>query len=305
MLFLGGAFMGGDAAGIPCAPTDYPNLNKLTISNGKFRRLYITKLTDGEMDKHFPEDWDYDTIFYARFDKNTVNAGNVDWDIRKVSHLLIKRREKGDFLWTTIHVKKINTEDDYVIYGTDYTNAAKTEYEYAVLPSFYGVDGEYDSTVIYSDFEEDYLVSSKGIIHTSLTDGYCDMTANAPSSSVTTLHSRYPYFLRNSRANYISGSYHGSFMEYSPVLRDYDTGEKSIHTYQNKILAFLSDGLPKILKLSDSRILLVTVDSQITNSADGHYKNRLISFDFQEAGNVHSLEELYRCGLTEITEEWW
>lgn len=305
MLFSGNAFLGADMMSIPCAPTDFSDITGLTLSDCKPKLLYVTKSVTAPITKDFPDDWDYNTILYARFDRNSVNAGNVDWDIKKISHLLIKRRESGTFSWMTIHTAAVNSEEDFTIYGTDYTNAAKTAYDYAIVPSFYGIEGNYDYTSVFSDFEDVYLVSKNGVIHTSFTDEYCNMTLQIPSSAITTLNGRYPCIVRNTKANYYTGNFNGQFIEYNDSKGEYSIDDKSLNRYQDKILDFLSDGCPKLLKLSDSRIRLISIDSEIAVNADNHYKKRMISFNFQEIGNAASPEDLYHCGLSDVTEEWW
>lgn len=304
MLFLG-TFMGCDEFSVPCTPVERIEINEVTISNGRFERFYVTKNIETELDKLFPEDYDYDTILYAKYNKESSNAGNVDWELNNISHLLVKRKEKGTFQWTTIAVKEITDINQIELTGVDYTNAAKTTYEYAVLPSFYGIEGGYDTTEIYSDFDEVFIVSSEGVIHTNITDGYLNTTNNAPSSSLVLLNETFPTIIRNTIANYRTGTFTGSFFEFNKEECTYDMSDKSIIDTQNYIMNFLSDDTLKLIKSFDGRIFLVNIDSQITDNANNHYKNRQINFSFTCIGNPTSSEDLYNSGLSDVSEEWW
>lgn len=304
MLFLG-TFMGCDEYCIPCAPTSCPDITRVELGNGKYEKLYATKTTEDNPSPDFPEDWDFNTLMYARYDMSSSNAGNVNWTLDNISHVLVKRRETGTFNWMTIKVQEVSGRDDFKIAGTDHTNAAKTEYEYAVVPSFYGMEGNYDTAKIYSDFNAIYIIGANGIAHTQFGDGYLDMTNNAPSAYITTLHGRYPTVVRNSQANYKTGSFSGSFFEFDDAAGDYITEDKSITKLQNSVITLLSDGTPKLIKHFDGRNILANIDSEISNNADGNYKNRVISFTFTETGNADSAEDLYYSGLSDITEEWW
>lgn len=304
MLFLG-TFMGGDEFTIPCTPTNCSNITETDLTNGKFEKLYVTKIINDEPSNAFPVDWDFDTIMYARYDAGSSNAGNVNWTLNNISHILIKRREVGTFNWTTIAVKEAANKEDFNIVGADYTNAAKTEYEYAIVPSFYGIEGNYDTAKIYSDFDEICIIGKNGILHTMFGNGYLDMTNHAPSSYITTIHGKYPTVVSNSQANYKTGSFSGNFIKFDDKKCDYDTDDKTVTNLQNSVINLLSDGTPKLIKHYDGRNVLVNIDPEISNSADGHYKNRVISFTFTEIGNAASIEALYYSGLSDVAEEWW
>lgn len=303
MLFLG-TFLGGDEMSIPCAPTDCSDITTIQLENGKYDNLYVTRNVSDDISPDFPEDWDFDTILYARFDGN-ANAGNVDWGLDTVSHILIKRREKNNFEWKVLKVKEISKREDFDLKGTDYTNAADTVYEYAVVPSFHGIEGNYDFTSVFSDFEDIFFVSKNGVIHTCITDGYCDMVRNIPSSTIVTINGRYPDRIKNTKANYYTGSFSGSFLSFSNLAKDYITSDKPRTDYQRHVIDFLSDGTAKLLKHFDSRTALIGIDESISNNANGHYQNRDISFNFTEVGDAGSIKDLYENDLSDVTEEWW
>lgn len=303
MLFLG-TFMGGDVMSIPCAPTECADINSVKIENGKYDNLYITKNVIDTFSPIFPDGWDFDTILYAKFD-DSANAGNVDWGLETVSHILVKRREKNSFNWRVLEVRQITKKEDFNFQGIDYTNAAKTEYEYAVVPSFHGIEGNYDSIIVYSDFDDIFLVSQNGVIHTCLTDGYCDVTKNKISITDVTLYDKYPYKINSIKANYITGTFTGSFVSYSSLLNDYVIEDKQRIKYQNDVMSFLSDNTPKLYKHFDSSIYLVSIDDAIQNNANGHYQNKDITFNFTEIGDVDSAKDLYVNGISNVTEEWW
>lgn len=304
MLFLG-TFLSADVMTPVCTPTAHSTLTKVTLKNGKYKKLYITQDKNEKINSTFPKEWDFNTIFYAEYDNKSTNAGNINWDLKKISHILIKRREIGKFHWTTIAVKPVKTKEDYQLLGTDYTNAAKTEYEYALVPSFYGIEGFYDKVKIYSDFDDIFIVGQYGIIHTNLCDGFCDVTLNIPSNAITTIHNKYPSIIRNTQAKYITGNFSANFIEYNSIISDYITDDKNITEYQKEIMNFLSDGTGKLFKHFDSRLYLIDINDGITNNADGNYKLRTISFNFTEIGDSESLEDLYNNSLTDVTEEWW
>lgn len=300
-----GTLLGCDEFAIPCTPTSTKDIKEVHIKNGKYEKFYVTKEIDGELDNSFPDDYGFNTILYAQFDKNSSNAGNVDWELNNVSHILIKKKEKGTFNWTTIAVQEVTDIHNIEVFGVDYTCAAKTTYAFAVVPSFYGIEGNYDIEEIDSDFDEFFFISKDGLVHTSLSDGFLNTTNNTPSSTLITINDRFPTKVRNTCANYKTGSFTGSFFYFDEELCDYDLSDRAITNMQNEVISFLSDGNPKLIKHFDGRVLLVSIDDSISNNANGHYKNRQISFNFTEMGDANSSEDLYMAGLSDVTEEWW
>lgn len=307
MFLCGSNFVGGDLA---CAitPTDVKNINYISLSDGLYDDLYATKATDFEIENTVPTDWDFDTVLYAKFNTNT-NAGNVDWNLETVSHVILKSRNEDEFTWNTLYTKEIHDVDDFVINYPDYLVASGETKEYAIVPVLYGTEGNYASTTITPTFDKMFLIEGDTVWGTAITDGFCDTTRNIPSSTIELLNSKYPIFVRNTIANYDTGSCTGSFV---PTKRDdecnlaFDAEDNYRRiSYQKDFMDFICDGIPKILKLPDGRMWIVQVTPNPTDTADSVYQNRNISFSWVEIGDVNSEEDLYYLGLSDVSSEWW
>ncbi len=306
MFICGNSFCGGEFA---CAltPTAVKNINYIELKNGVYDDLYMTKATGFALSHKITEGWTFDTILWAKFNGNT-NAGNVDWSTGEVSHLLLKRRLADKFQWNTLAVKEISSIEDFAIYYNDYTNASGATYEYAIVPSLYGLEGISSSYTADSDFEDLFLIEDGLVYSTDITDCFCDTTRNIPSSTVELLNSRYPVFVRNTVANYDSGTCRGSFVpfEEDECTRDLSKdGDYKRTVYQKNVMDMLTDGLPKILKLPDGRIWLIRTTPSPSDTAEESYNNRYLSFSWVEIGDINSEEDLYYLGLSDVTEEWW
>ena len=307
MFICGSNFVGGQLA---CAltPTGIENINYVELKNGIYDELYITKATDFELSDEFPKEWDFDTILWAKFNGNT-NAGNVDWDLDNISHIILKSRTDGNFQWKTIVVKEVNDVDDFVINYPDYFVASGQPVEYAIVPISYGrLEGTYAITNVTSKFAKMFLIEGNEVWGTEITDGYCDTTRNIPSSNVELLHSKYPIFVRNTIANYDTGNCKGSFV---PLDEDscqfaFDSEQDYERIkYQRKFMDYICDSIPKILKLPDGRLWLVQVTPNPTDTANQAYNNREISWSWVEIGDVNSEEDLYYLGFSNVESEWW
>lgn len=307
MFICGSNFVGGALA---CAltATAIENITNIELKNGYYDDLYVTKAVEFEISDTIPEDWDFDTVLWAKFDQST-SAGNIDWSLESVSHLILKVRERNSFIWRTIFTKEIKTVSDFVINYPDYLAASGQPCEYAIVPVLYGTEGEYAISEITPHFDKMFLIEGNTVWATDLTDGFCDTTRNIPSSTVELLNSRYPMFVRNTIANYDTGNCSASFVPMVNEVACEPAYDKEYDyqriKYQREFMDFLSDGIPKILKLPDGRLWIIQVTPNPTDSADTVYNNRNISFSWVEVGDVNSEEDLYYLGLSEVTSEWW
>lgn len=307
MFICGSNYVGGALA---CAVTPSgPNrINYVALQNGRYDDWFITRDTKSEITGECPKQWNLKTILYALFDGNT-NAGNMDWNLKNISHLLLKKRRSGAFTWQTLTVKEVHTIEDFEINYPDYYAASGETVEYAIVPVSGGVEGTYAISEITPRFNRLFLIEGDTVWSTGITDGFCDTTRNISSSTVTLLNSKYPVFVRNSAASYDTGTCTGAFVPFSDepnCVLAYDRAHDYQRIdYQHKFMDFLSDGLPKVLKLPDGRMWLIQVTSSPTDSANTAYNNRYVSFPWVEVGDVNSSEDLYYLGLSDVPEEWW
>lgn len=306
MFICGSNFVGGESA---CAltPTGVENINYVELKNGIYDDLYITKATDFELTHECPKEWDFNTVLWAKFN-NTPDAGNIDWNLQATSHIILKSRTEGNFKWKTIFVKEVHALEDFVINYPDYFVASGQPVEYAVTNIMSGCEGAYATTAVISKFSKMFLIEGDTVWGTEITDGFCDTTRNIPSSTVELLHCRYPIFIRNTIANYDTGSCKGAF-----VPLDEDTCEFAYDSeqdyeriqYQREFMDYICDSIPKILKLPDGRLWLIHVTPSPSDTANQQYNDREISWSWVEIGNVNSEEDLYYLGFSDVTEEWW
>lgn len=309
MFFCGLNTVGGESA-CEVSLTEITNINYVEITNAWYDDLYMSVDPEVSYTMDLPEDWDWNTVLYAKFNGNTY-AGNIDTAVEDCSHVLLKRRLPHTFQWQTIFVQPITCREDFEITFNDYTVRAGAEMEYAVVPIFNGLESNYSCTTCKSEFTNMFLISNDTVYGTSITDGFCDTTRNIPSANVELLNSKYPLFVRNSIANYDTGDCTGMFIKMTDddgqcSLEMLDTENDYLRSiYQKEVMDFICDGTPKILKLPDGRMWIVQVTPNPTDTADTQYNNRNISFSWVEIGDANSEEDMYYLGLSDIGEQWW
>lgn len=308
MFVCGKNYVGGKNA---CAftPTSVNNITKVELKNGIYDYLFLTQDTTLDVNNELQEDWDYNTLLYAKFNGNT-NAGNIDKCLEETTHLIIKSRKVGDFEWKTLAVKEVHTIEDFALFYNDYFVPSGQPTEYAIVHSYYGVDRTYSTVTVTPQFNNIFLIKGEEVYGTPITDGFCNTTRNIPSSNVETLNSKYPTFVRNGLANYDTGECSGNFV---PVEEDNKCiqpdfskdGDYARVQYQKKVMDFIAKNCPGILKMPDGRTWIIQVTPSPSDSAQDTYNNRNISFSWVEIGDVNSEADLYYLGMSDVSPEWW
>lgn len=301
MIILGTAFLGADDSYSP-TPTNVNKIKELTISNGTYDTLAVTKDIDMEQAFDIDTAWDYNTIMLATYDNN-INAGNMGFAMNNTSDIIIKRREKGTYHWTTIFHKKIETENDFHISFLDYFFKNNTVYEYACVGLFNGAENDYSIKEIDSRFHGIFICDKDKIYCTQMDIGSCDTSRIHYIAKKESLIKRYPFTYANSNTNYETGSVSGYFAKYDTVSHDFYPDESL--AYRKELTDFLSDNKPKILRHEDGRIWLINIDGEISDTMDGHELHRITEFNWFESGDYNSEKDLYNSGLSDVSNEFW
>lgn len=304
MLTIGLSFFGGHDA-VPCNPTAVENATYVSLSEGIYDDLLISKNTEMPTDV-VPDHFDYDTYLWAPFNGNTI-AGNMQYSTDTVSHLLLKRRKKGDLKWMTIRVFDISNINDLDVRGVDYF-CPYGDYQYAIVPSYYGIEGNYNIVDTKSTFDGFFVAEKDQTWGTYISDSYCDTTRNIQTGVQPLLYNRYPTTVSNSISNYDTGTCAGEFYKYMEddctfeIGREYDVQNS---TYRKEFMDYITNGHPKILKMVDGRCWLMTITGSPTDSARDLYNIRLINFEWTETGNYLSERDMYYANLSDVNNAWW
>ncbi len=304
MIFLG-SMTCADIMSVPCTPTDINNITRIELSDGVYDDLRVTKNVIEELKVTVPQEWDFDTILHAKFNGN-VCAGNVNWNLETVSHLIIKRKKIGDFKWITLETHKVKNIADFNIKNIDITAAPNYEYQYAAVPIINGIEGFYFICNVKIKTNSLMIADKDEVWNTHLSDNYLDNTSIVPQQTITTMYDRYPTIVRNTEANYEEITVNAQFFptdeEGCEIVLDDDLRRIN---YNNAAKLFLRNGKTKILKSIDGNIWLVYITTPPSDTAVDDYRNRKITFTCTEIGSPELEKDLYNAGLITATEEWW
>ena len=301
MVFSGTTFLGARYTALP-TPVFSSSETYVALQNGSFDGFEILSEVVSNPSPNLSERWTWNTVMKADFSTGKTMAGNTDWTLETVSRVVIKKRIKGDFVWQTVEVHDVNSIEDFNFHGIDRYNKAKVYYEYAIVPYLGNNAGMYNTEEVESNFDAVFIVGANEAYKTFSTTAYLDTTRNISGNYNVPSNSRYPTFYHSGLMNFDSGSCDGKFYdldESCSIVDDYG------YFFKEKLMNFLTDGNPKILKHPDGRIWLIQVIPSPTDSADGEYFLRNIAFSWIQIGRYDNNEDLYRAGLIDLSEEWW
>lgn len=307
MIFLSKDMFCADPMSVPLTPTDVDNITRIELSNGWYDDLRVTKRVTEELSSKVNQYWDWDTILHAKFNGNT-SAGNVDWNYKEVSHLLIKRKNADEFKWITLNVRKVEEIEDFNLKNIDLTAVPNCEYQYAAVPIINGVEGFYYQDHVDIKTQCLMIADKSEVWCTNITDNYFDNTSVVPNSVITTMYDRYPTIISNSEANYEEITVNAQFFptDEDGCTIDLDDDKKRIE-YNKRAKLFLRNKKVKILKSMDGNVYLVYIHQPPSDTATDNYQNRKLSFGAVEVGDINNEEDLWEAGLISesVTEEWW
>lgn len=320
MIFLtGSTLLGCDEMSITISPTNISDITVIELMNTWFDDLYVTENTNEGLPSidpithetrvpDVPEEWDWNTVMHARFNDST-SAGNVDWDINTLSHLLIKRKLATENVWQTIRVQAIEQQYDNLSFNGRDLIPGNGLYEYALVPVTGGtIEGLYIRSNIEIELKQLIILDSTAIWRTPFLDQF-DIQYVVPSSAVETLYDRYPFIISNTNANYRTitlGTQFYPINEEGCDINDMDDNTKRI-TYVDRFFEFLHNRKVKLIKMPTGRIFLVYITTPASLSLGESDIIENISLGATEVGSVNDEETMYYAGLIDpsVTEEWW
>ena len=293
MYFCGQTFY-GDNKSSRSALVNVTNLNLITLDNGIYDDLFITKNYNIEVTNSNKE-WSFDTVLHAMFNDNLL-AGNIEFALNTITSIRIKQREKGKFDWITIYDIPINSIEDLAFVRTYKYCKGNTDYEFAVLPVLNNtIEGNMSVVECESKFTGAYLMERDSSIQ-MVVNFESTQQRNHSSNTIQTLGRIKPFYITNGMSNYESGSINVVFIQFDNCELNSKTGAK----YRKNIYDVLTDKRPKILKFDDGRTYIIGITDAISQSSDVDLP--LSTITWTEIANIDSEEDLYENGFLDWGE---
>lgn len=301
MLFLGTTFFSGRHT-IDPSPTVAQNIKEITLENSTVDKIFVSQNPDITYGEGY-DTWDYDTVMSGDYEDGTLGVGNSGFALSNTDYIIIKVREKGTLDWVTIYAKKVNTTDDLAVHVQDFYRKSNVDYEYMLVSVCNGIENTYVTNEIHSEFNGLVVCDKNNIYGTLYNLDFIDTTRPVNSNIIERANNQYPVVVNNSISDYEQGSASGAFIKFNQDELSINIPEGVKH--REEVKKWLNNRRPKILKLYDGRIWLVSVTGSINDTADTINDVRKLSFDWTEIGDTESMEDMYNSGLSDVGKEWW
>lgn len=293
--FIGYSFFSGPDC-LSSAPSQVDNITTVELTNAIFDHFNVTRDTTIPVSTTIPDQWTYDTILDANFEGN-IDAGNVDFLVSQITSIKIKRRVKGTFNWLTLETIPINDLSDLTFIFTDRLNKYGIEYEYALVPTIEGAEGNYIITEILSKFNGVFIGDAEQSFR-FLYEVDNQFTQNQQIGVFTPLGKSYPIIVANGQQNYKSGSFSGM------ILNDSYDEAKTIDTVatatkMEAILQYLTNKKAKVLKdwNGNEWLIIITGTPQISYASGSGIGIPIVQFGWTEIGDASNQQDLYNSGI--------
>ena len=301
-MFVGFAIAGSHHTTKSVTP-DKLTYNTLIVKNAVYDNIYSTSDVIENFDGSIPDNWNYDTYLYAKFE-NDLYGGNVSFTESIVDSVRIKRRTEKDSVFKTIYEKEINENEDFQIEFIDYLEPIGT-IEYAYVPVISGGESNYISNSVVSDFDN-FFICEKDKSYPMIINAEYNQTINYESSNVKPLGRKYPITVVNGNTGYKTGEMSATFVDYTNCILDV----ANAFEYRNIVYDMLINKQPKILKDHEGNLLIINIIENITEDGrqylyqgqEGFYY-LTTKFNWVECGNAYSIGDLYDNNLIDTERD--
>ena len=192
----------------------------------------------------------------------------------------VSRRDMSGATWTVLTTFEIASVDGLTFSFLDRNVLTGHTYRYAIVP----LVGEGEMPPVNVDvtcsFDGIFVSDTSGDYMASLDVNY-KSKKNIPIGYVQPISSVYPHAVRNSSANYFSGTVEGIFTPYTVTsLPDI----ANMNAYKDATLEMLCNGLVKTLRTYDGHGWLVSIDGEPARNTDQFINGDTIAFNWTEVG---------------------
>lgn len=272
------------------------------LENGIFSHWYVTRDVNSPYSSEEPTLWEYLTIMDANFD-GSLQAGNVGYVLDNIDGIKIKRRKVNEYDWITLNyvsAEELGTTLSFTL--NDNLNQNDVEYEYAFVPVFQGIEGNYISNTIKSKFNGVFICDAESIykFYTNVSYGTNERTQQI--GVFEPFGRKYPVVVSNSLLNYETGSFKGDILN-NDFLDTRRIDAKEIVEKRKQIVDFLTNKKAKILKDWNGNFWLIFITDSIQTSYANNSGMSIVNVEarWTEVGDANSGSDLYLNGI--LSEE--
>ena len=282
---------------LDAVPSVVNNIVDVTLQGGIFDHVNMTADVTSPYSPDIPTTWDLLTMFNASF-KGNLNAGNVDFALSELSGFRIKRRKITDFNWVTLSFVPIADVSQLEFIFNDNLATSLEDYEYAFVPVINGVEGNYMTNTISTNFKGVFICDQETIYRFYAGVSYGASEQVQKIGVMEPFGSKYPVFVSGALTNYHKGRVEGTVLQ-NDYTETRQIDRLAMVKEKETLMKFLTDKGPKILKdwNSNSWLMMITGNPQTTYANNSGMGIMSVGFDYTEAGDSNSQEDLVDTGM--------
>ena len=268
------------------------------LKNGIFSHWYITRDINSPYSSEEPTLWEYLTVMDANFN-GTLQAGNVGYVLDNIDGIKIKRRKVGEYDWITLNyvsAEELGETLSFVL--NDNLNQNDIEYEYAFVPVFQGIEGNYITNTIKSKFNGVFISDAESIYKFYTNVSYGTNERVQQIGVFEPFGRKYPVVVSNALLNYETGSFKGDILN-NDFLETRKINAKEIVEKRKQIIDFLTNKKAKILKDWNGNFWLIFITDNIQTGYANNSGMSIVNVDAEwtEIGDANSGSDLYLNGI--------
>lgn len=268
------------------------------LENGIFSHWYVTRDVNSPYSSEEPTLWEYLTVMDANFD-GTIQAGNVGYVLDNIDGIKIKRRKVNEYDWITldyVSAKELGTTLSFTL--NDNLNQNNVEYEYAFVPVFQGIEGNYITNTIKSKFNGVFICDAESIYKFYTNVSYGTNERVQQIGVFEPFGRKYPVVVSNSLLNYETGSFKGDILN-NDFLDTRRIDAKEIVEKRKQIVDFLTNKKAKILKDWNGNFWLIFITDSIQTDYANNSGMSIVNVEsrWTEVGDANNGSDLYLNGI--------
>lgn len=303
MFFICGYDFYKDENTLNPSPLKVAKYDLVQLENGIFSHWYITSDGSVPYNPNPPTGWDFLTIMDANFNGN-IEAGNVSYISDHIDGIKIKRRNINDFNWITLkYVPFEELFESLEFVFNDNLAQNGIEYEYGFFPIIDGIEGNYVSNTVLSQFKGVFICDMNTIYKFDKGVEYGDLEQVQKIGVFEPFGRKYPVVVTNGLINYAKSSLKGKILN-DDFNETKQIDRKKIVEKRENILKFFNNKKAKILKdWNGNYFLMMIVDSPKVSFSNNYGMGiNTISASWAEIGDADSQQDLYQSGLVPEAE---
>lgn len=275
-------------------PTTKFEIMNCKLENCVVRHLDITNEVTSEYSALIPTEWTDHTIFDCTFE-NTLSAGKYKWTLMDVDRIKIKRRKANELTWVTIYEKLLEAESDLRFTFRDYMCPSGIEYEWALVPCLRENELSYFTAQTKTKFNALFVSDGTRTMRLEGNLTYDGNTVNQLIGMLQPYNAKYPTIITNPNVLYETLGVSGTILyRANDDLKQVVMDRYKMHQLRDEWIGFLCNGLPKIVKDINGKIILGRITTPPSFSYASNDANGVInmSFGITEQGKYDNQQDL-------------